>query len=137
MKLNELVHGLGIYQMTRQTYTTLTEGQIMDIETAIVQEIMAEIEAYVETQKYPRTKEDIHLTIYLVRIPEHIRLAIVQELDNRLPEQELLLKFELYLTLCNFVGDQVSIGYKANYDKALTLLQVKAEEDRTRKQNLN
>lgn len=137
MKLADLVRGYGIYDAIRDTYTDMTNGQIMDVQSKVVMYIQEEVAGYVETLEYPKTKEDIHRNYPLLRVPEHIRLTIVQQLDELLTEEDILLKFELYMMMVTFVGDQISAGYKHNYDKVVRLLHGDPDKNFIQKRNMN
>jgi hypothetical protein len=133
MNLVDFVRPHGNYGTQRETYTSMTDGQYMDLEQAILKELMVEIDGYVESMEYPRNKEEIHRNFNLKRLPEHIRLAMVAELDRRLPQSELLVKFEVYMILINAIGDIIGMGYKQNYDKVLKMLQVDPNDNLSRK----
>jgi len=137
MKLGDLIKGYGNYETIRETYTDVTPGQVLDMQEKIIRYIQEELLAYVETLEYPKTVEDIHRNYPLVSVPEHIRLAVVQQLDDLVGEKDVLLKFEMYMIMVSFVGDQISAGYKQNYDKAVRVLQGDPDKNFIQKRNLN
>jgi hypothetical protein len=119
----------------RQTYSTRTAEEVETILVQIFAGLEDMIMMYVKQQDYPKHNHEVYKPRMLNRLPEYIRQRIVAQVDNALGEEELLLKFDLYMILCTSVGNTIQDEYSAQFQKVRKRLAIVAGKDINPKNN--
>jgi predicted transcriptional regulator len=125
MKLAQLLRNAPTFTSLRETYTSRSEEQIAILLETMYEHLQAAVSEYVDAQDYPKYSVEVFRPRQLVRVPEHIRAMAIDLVDDHLEDHEVLLKFDLYMTLCTSVGDNVQEMYAIRYRKIMDKLEKK------------
>lgn len=121
IKLKDLIKPGSTEVALRSTYTDRTEQDIEQTLEAMLAELVDDLDAYIKELPYPKTSVDMYQPVNINRVPDKIRMQLVDRLDEVLDGDELLLKFDMYMILCvaigNYVSEKYSRRYQAEFEK--------------------
>jgi hypothetical protein len=126
MRLAQLLRNAPSFSTLRETYSVRSEEDITLIVNVILSRLQPAVDEYVNEQDYPKYSVELFKPRQLVRMPEHIRAAIIDMVDEQLEDSEVLLKFDMYMTLCTIAGDTIQEMYASRYRKLMDSMNKKS-----------